>query len=227
MKNVLNKTLVISCLILATLCAIPTYAQSRDGFAFGIKAGVNLSRFNGARYQFGSGGNFLQNADKDNVGAIGGVFLRFGTKFYVQPEAVLSQKGGRFQILRDNQNINDARNVDVRFSNLDVPILFGVRIGEVLRLNLGPVASFRLADNGNLKSTLNEYSGQSVDNVFRSAALGYQAGIGLDFGRINFDVRYEGNINDVIRVDFNNPSTNAQFARKISLFQATLGFEIL
>ena len=227
MKNILNKVVVAACLLTGVVCSTPSHGQSGDGFAFGVKAGVNLSRFNGGRYQFGSGGNFLQNADRDAVGAIGGVFLRIGNKFYIQPEAVLSQKGGRFQILRDNQNISDARNVDVRFSNLDIPILVGVRVGQVLRLNLGPVASLRISDNGNLKKTLDEYSGQSVNNIFRSAALGYQAGIGLDFGKLNFDVRYEGNINDVIRVDFNNPATTAQFARKLSIWQATLGFEIL
>lgn len=200
-------------------------SAQRDFFDFGIKGGVNLARFNGDRYNFGSGQEFIQSVDKDKVGAIGGVFFRFGSKVFVQPEAVLSQKGGRFQVLRDNQGAS-LRDVDVRFTNLDVPVLVGVRIGEVLRLNAGPVASLRLSDNGNLKDTFNQYSGQTVDDVFKQTVLGYQAGIGLDFGPLNFDVRYEGNVTDVINVRFNNPSTQAQFNRKSNLWQATLGFEI-
>ncbi len=213
---------------LMALLVSPVLVQAqKDFFTFGIKGGVNLAHFKGDRYNFGSGQDFLQSVDKDKVGAIGGVFFRFGEKFFLQPEAVLSQKGGRFQILRDNQGVNDPRNVDVRFTNLDVPVLVGVRIGEVLRLNLGPMASIRLSDNGKLRDTFNQYAGQSVDNVFKQAVFGYQAGIGLDFGRINFDVRYEGNFTDVIKVQFSNPSTQAQFTRKLNLWQATVGLEIL
>lgn len=215
----------ITLLGLLAWAGIPALAQ-RDSFDFGIKGGLNLARFKGDRYSFGSGQEFLQSVDKDKVGAIGGVFFRFGNKFFVQPEAILSQKGGRFQVLRDNQGAS-LRDVDVRFTNLDVPVLVGVRIGEVLRLNAGPVASLRLSDNGNLRDTFNQYAGQTVNDVFKRAALGYQAGIGLDFGRINFDVRYEGNVTDVVNVQFSNPNTQSQFSRKGNLWQATLGFEIL
>jgi hypothetical protein len=224
MKNRTNLFFWAS-LLVAVLAPDFTQAQG-DLFAFGIKGGVNLARFRGDQYNFSSGQAFLRSVNKDQVGAIGGVFFRFGSKFFVQPEAVLSQKGGKFQILRDNQGVNDPRDLDVRFTNLDVPVLVGIRIGEVLRLNLGPVASLRLSDNGNLKDTFNQYSGQSVDQVFRQAVLGYQAGIGLDFGKLNFDVRYEGNLTDAVRVQFNNATTQAQFNRKLNLWQATLGFEI-
>lgn len=211
---------------LLAFCLRPTITLAqRDVFDFGIKGGVNLARFTGDRYNFGSGQEFLQSVDKDKVGAIGGVFFRFGSKFFVQPEAVLSQKGGRFQVLRDNQGTS-LRDVDVRFTNLDVPVLVGIRIGEVLRLNVGPVASLRLSDNGNLRDTFSQYSGQTVNDVFNQAVLGYQAGIGLDFGPVNFDVRYEGNVTDVVNVRFSNPGTQAQFNRKSNLWQATLGFEI-
>lgn len=219
------QTLVIA-VGLAALCVNPlvSFAQ-RDYFDFGIKGGINLARFKGDRYNFGSGQEFLQSMDKDKVGAIGGVFFRFGNKFFVQPEAVLSQKGGRFQVLRDNQGAS-LRDVDVRFTNLDVPVLVGIRVGDVLRLNLGPVASLRLSDNGSLRDTFNQYSGQTVGDVFKQAALGYQAGIGLDFGPVNFDVRYEGNVTDVVKVQLSNPGTQGQFTRKSNLWQATLGFEL-
>lgn len=222
----INLRTSIAAVAVLALCFGPNRGLAqRDVFAFGIKGGLNLARFTGDRYNFGSGQEFLQSVDKDKVGAIGGVFFRFGDKFFVQPEAVLSQKGGRFQVLRDNQS-TALRDVDVRFTNLDVPVLVGVRIGEVLRLNLGPVASLRLSDNGNLRDTFNQYAGQTVDNVFRQTALGYQAGIGLDFGPVNFDVRYEGNLTNVVNVQFSNPATQAQFSRKANLWQATLGFEI-
>ncbi len=226
MKINLQKSALFAALTGAILCVQPAQAQlgQRDGFAFGIKAGANLSQLKGDRYNFSSGGAFIESVNKDQVGAIGGVFLRFGNKFFIQPEAVLSQKGGRFQVLRDNQNTS-VQDLNVRFTNLDVPVLVGVRIGEVLRLNLGPVASFNLSDNGNLKTTLDQYSGQNADDVFKTAALGYQVGVGLDFGRLNFDVRYEGNVKKVVDVDLG--SANGQFSRKLNLFQATLGFEIL
>ncbi|WP_254411596.1 porin family protein [Dyadobacter diqingensis] len=216
-------------LLLIALCAVginySASAQYDPAFRFGIKAGANLSNINGNDLSLGSGGNafnFKDNSDR-TLGFAGGVFFRFGKDFYLQPEILLSQKGAKFDF--DN-SVNDGK-VDVRFSNLDVPLLFGVRIAKFFRINAGPMASLRLSDNGKLGDSFNEVTGSNSKAEFNNRlAFGYQAGVGVDFGRMSLDVRYEGNFNDIVKVNYNNATTAAQFGRKSNLFQATLGFAI-
>lgn len=216
-------------LVLIVLCAVginySASAQYDPAFRFGVKAGANLSNINGNDLSLGSGGNafnFKDNSDR-TLGFAGGVFFRFGKDFYLQPEILLSQKGAKFDF--DN-SVNDGK-VDVRFSNLDVPLLFGVRIAKFFRINAGPMASLRLSDNGKLGDSFNEVTGSNSKAEFNNRlAFGYQAGVGVDFGRMSLDVRYEGNFNDIVKVNYNNATTASQFGRKSNLFQATLGFAI-
>jgi len=217
-------------LLLIVLCAAgisySASAQYDPAFRFGIKAGANLSNINGNDLSLGSGGNafnFKDNSDR-TLGFAGGVFFRFGRNFYVQPEFLLSQKGAKFNF--DN-SINDNK-VDVRFSNLDVPLLFGVRIAKVFRINAGPMASYRLSSNGKLGDSFDEATNSTSKTEFNNRlAFGYQAGVGFDFGRLSLDVRYEGNFNDIVKINYNNATTASQFGKKSNLFQATLGFSIL
>ena len=57
-------------------------------------------------------------------------------------------------------------------------------------------------------------------------AYGYQAGVGVDLGRLSLDVRYEGNFTDISKIQFANATTASQFGKKSNLFQATLGLAI-
>lgn len=205
-------------------------AQYNPSFRFGIKAGANLSNINGSNdLSLNSTSQAFNFKDNDNrsLGFVGGVFFRFGKTFYLQPEVLLSQKGGAFNIYKDGIK-NDDGKMDLRFSNLDLPLLFGVRLGRLFRINVGPLASFRLASNGKLKDSFDDITGNDTDGSFNNRlAFGYQAGVGLDFGRISFDLRYEGNFTELAKINFNNTTTQAQFGKKSNLFQATLGIAIL
>jgi hypothetical protein len=205
-------------------------AQYNPAFRFGIKAGANLSNINGSNdLSLNSPSQAFNFKDNDNrsLGFAGGIFFRFGKTFYLQPEVLLSQKGGAFNTYKDGIKNEDGK-VDVRFSNVDVPLLFGVRVARLFRVNAGPVASYRLASNGKLKDSFNNIGTDNSDGSFNNRlAFGYQAGVGLDFGRISFDVRYEGNFTEIAKINFNNSMTASQFGKKSNLFQATLGFAIL
>ena len=196
-------------------------------FRFGIKAGANLSNIRGNDLSLTNGGSafdFRDNSDR-TLGFVGGVFMRFGRDFYVQPEFLLSQKGGTFNVYRDGVT-NSQGEVDVKFSNVDIPVLLGARIGKVFRINAGPMATFRLS-NWPVGDAFAEFFGEDSKEMFQSrTAFGYQAGVGLDLGRVSLDVRYEGNFNDVMNIRYANQQTQAQFGRKSNLWQATLGFAI-
>lgn len=115
--------------------------------------------------------------------------------------------------------------VDVKFSNIDIPLLLGVRIGKTFRINAGPMATFRLS-NRPLSDAFGEFIGASEDFYDNRTTFGYQAGIGFDFGRLSLDARYEGNFNDVVSINYGNSQTATQFGRKSNLWQATLGFAL-
>ena len=215
---------------IATLLSYAASAQDYDPFfRLGLKAGVNLSNIRANNLSLGSGNSGFDFKDKDNrsTGFVGGIFMRFGREFYVQPEILLSQKGGKFDVYKTGVK-NDEGELDVRFSNLDVPVLLGYRFGKIFRINVGPVASFRLSDSGKISDSFNEYTEGDTEATFdNNVAFGYQAGIGVDFGRLSLDVKYEGNVNDVVNINYNNASTATKFGKKSNLFQATLGFAIL
>jgi len=212
----------------ATLLSYGAQAQDYDPFfRLGIKAGANLSNTQGNDLGIGNGAfNFRDNSNR-SLGFVGGIFMRFGREFYVQPEILLSQKGGQYNVYKGGLT-NDEGKVDVRFSTLDIPVMFGYRFAKVFRVNAGPVASFSLANSGKLSDSFNKYTDGDVKvTVDNNVAIGYQVGVGVDFGRLSFDVRYEGNVNDVVNINYNNAGTADKLNRKGNLFQATLGFAIL
>ncbi|KAA6434023.1 PorT family protein [Dyadobacter flavalbus] len=219
--------------IMIALCAMlisyTASAQYDPAFRFGIKAGANLSNINGSNdlslSQTSTAFNFKDN-DNRSLGFVGGVYFRYGKKFYIQPEFLLSQKGGQFNVFENGVQNSDGK-VDVRFSNFDVPVMFGVRLVRFLRINVGPVASLRLSSNGKIGDSFNDITGDNANAEFRNrVAYGYQAGVGVDFGRLSVDVRYEGNFTDVAKINFDNATTASQFGKKSNLFQATLGYAI-
>lgn len=225
-SNTMKNVMIALCALLISYAAS---AQYDPGFRFGIKAGANLSNINGSNdLTLAPGGNAFNFKDNSNrsLGFAGGVFFRFGKTFYIQPELLLSQKGGKFNVYKDGLT-NSQGKVDVRFSNFDVPVLFGFRVAKFFRVNVGPMASLRLSSNGKLGESFDDFTGDNSDVTFKNRlAYGYQAGVGFDFGRMSLDVRYEGNFTEIVKVNFNNATTASQFGKKGNLFQATLGYAI-
>lgn len=220
----LKSFLFVAVYVLASQWAV---AQYDPFFRIGLKAGANLSNVQGNDLSLTNGGSAFNFKDNENrsLGFVGGVYMRFGRKFYVQPEFLISQKGGAFNVYKDGLT-NPEGQLDVRFSNLDVPVLLGWRLGRILRINAGPMASLRLG-SGKIGESFRQYTGQD-GGVFlnEGLAFGYQAGVGLDLGRISLDVRYEGNLTEVAKIQFNNTTTAAQFGRQNNLWQATVGFAL-
>ncbi len=221
----MKKTFIV---VFVTLFSFSAFAQKDPFFRFGLKGGVNLSNIRGNDLSLGSGGsafNFKDNSNR-STGFVGGVFMRFGRNFYIQPEFLFSQKGGTFNAYKDGLT-NEEGKVDVRFSNCDVPVLIGGRIGKVFRINVGPVASLRLTNNGKIGDSFRNYTGENAQDEYNNnVTFGYQAGVGLDLGRLSLDVRYEGNLNDVVSIQYGNQNTATQFGRQSNLWQATVGFSI-
>src|ERR1700733_3934702 len=99
MKNM--KKYLLSAALLIAAC-ISAKAQ----FSLGIKGGVNYSTINSDNLKTSS-----------VAGYQAGLFARFGTGLYLQPEMYVSSTGGHFQ---SNDN---AYSGNVKFTNLNVPLL--------------------------------------------------------------------------------------------------------
>lgn len=220
--------------LVALLVMLPALSMAQDKFlSFGLKVGANFSQLNTLKLQaprLGPGGipmvsggqivyDFFQNNSSTTTGIVGGAFVRIGRKVFIQPELLLSAKGGSFDIARMGLA---TQKIDVKLTTLDIPLLVGVKFGP-FRLNAGPMASLTVSQNENLKAALGRYTTQTIDETLKKAVFGYQAGIGVTLVGINLDLRYEGNLSDLSKVGINT-SGDERFTTKITLFQITAGY---
>ncbi len=214
------------------------------GFAFGVKGGVNLSQlsmgsFLTTRYDQNGNSYLKYNGQvvRDNIqesldsktGFAGGVYARFGRHLYIQPEALLSTKGGTFDIIRNDNDVPVREKINVRFSSIDVPVMIGLK-GGPFRINAGPMASFRVGDNQKLKDAFNDYTSGSIGDALSRATYGYQLGAGIDIFGFSLDVRREGTFTDLasFKVDQQPGGGGGSTVRqKLTSWQVTLGIKLI
>src|SRR6218665_3622371 len=160
-------------LAFVSLISLSTFAQSK-GFTAGLRLGTNLSQVRGNDLSFTSGNTVFNFRNNDNraFGFVGGVFMRFGKTVFLQPEILISQKGGKYDLVTDNGN--NTKTVDFRMTNLDLPLLIGVKLGDVFRINAGPIATFNIGNDGRLGDAIADARGESADQIYKKAVFGYQ-----------------------------------------------------
>lgn len=213
-----------------------TNAQTK-GFAIGFKGGVNLSQLRMGEFltaRLNANGtpalSFNGQIIKDNLresfdsytGFAGGIWMRVGRKLYVQPEVMVSTKGGLFEIVKDGKP--DV--IQSKFTSFDVPVLVGMK-ASFLRFNAGPVVSFPVGNNETLKTALSNYTTGNLNDALAKAVYGYQVGGGLDLGTLSVDVRYEGGLSDIAALNLQSSAGSTQFSQRTKSWQVTLGIKIL
>lgn len=197
--------------LFALLCSFSaSFAQS----GLGIKGGLN---FNKVYTDAGSLNSNIKESLDTQTGYVFGVFGRIGNKVYLQPEVLFAQRGGTIEI----QNIGK---VKYKYSNIDVPVLVGVRVLKFFRIMAGPVATFKLDEDKKLGESIKTYTSGSFDDAMKKATFGYQFGIGIKLLGFDIDLRKEGSLSEISQLNLQN---NAQFSQKASGWQITLGLKIL
>jgi len=207
------------------LSVVEAQAQFNRKLIFvGVRAGANFSQLKTNDVNVTRPGSsaldFLRNNATNRTGYVVGAYARIGRKFYLQPELLLSSKGGTIEILKNG--VTQPVNVDVKFSQIDIPILIGMKIGP-LRINAGPMASLNVTQGAALGDALKTYTSQNINKTIEQATFGYQAGVGLSIRSFNIDLRYESGLSDISKLNLQN---NAQFSSKVSLWQLTAGFTL-
>jgi hypothetical protein len=210
----MKKILIL--LFVLFLSAEVTYGQ----FAFGLKLGYNASKLS---------------TDLDSVtasfnsGFHVGAYLRFGKRFYIQPEAYYTFSGGTFTGSIDS--IAQSWEQDVRIGSLDIPVLLGFKLVNSkafkLRIMAGPGISF--ITNSNSKN-ISPTGIILEDPDLNSVNWFVQAGAGIDFLFLTFDVKYQWGLNNMVNdVSSTVGSTTTTYPvnSKANMFVVSLGFKIL
>jgi len=186
-------------LILAVLVSGCITAKAQ--FSVGVKAGVNYSTIDA---------NNLKNSSV--AGYQAGVFARIGGSVYLQPELYLSGTGGQFQ---SNDNVYSGT---VKFTNLDLPVLLGVRFGPQklnFRIMGGPVFTTILNTDESLSQNFN--TAYNDFKSYKNLTVEGQLGAGVDIGPLTVDLRYQAGVNEV----------NEDYQQRQNLWALSVGFKIL
>jgi hypothetical protein len=202
---------------------MPAKMATGNFFRIGIKGGVNLARLetdglvtlNGAVIK-----NQLQASLDTKQSYVGGIYARLGRKIFIEPEVLVSTKGGSIYVPGLSQT------KQFTFTNIDVPVLLGFR-WKIFHVMAGPVASYTLKTDTELNDLINlvttKFTGTTAQ-IAAKTSFSYQVGGGIDLLGFTLDVRYEGNLSQLTNT-LPIPA-GITFSPKLNLYQVTLGYKI-
>lgn len=202
---------------------MPAKIVTGNFFRIGIKGGVNLARLetdglitlNGTVIK-----NQLLASLETKQSYVGGIYARLGRTIFIEPEILVSSKGGSIYIPGISQT------KQFTFTNIDVPILLGFR-WKLFHAMAGPVASYTLKTDSELNDLINMVTQKyfsSMSEIASKASFSYQVGGGIDLLGFTLDVRYEGNLSQLTKT-LPIPA-GITFSPKLNLYQVTLGYKI-
>jgi len=202
---------------------MPAKMATGNFFRIGIKGGVNLARLetdglvtlNGAVIK----DQLLASLDTKQS-YVGGIYARLGRKIFIEPEVLVSTKGGSIYVPGLSQT------KQFTFTNIDVPVLLGLR-WKIFHVMAGPVASYTLKTDTELNDLINlvttKYTGSTAE-IAAKTSFSYQLGGGIDLLGFTLDVRYEGNLSQLTNT-LPIPA-GITFSPRLNLYQVTLGYKI-
>lgn len=187
----------------AFLFAISSSAFAQS-FQLGIKGGLNFSKLKS------DDGSFLSSSNK--IGYQVGLYTRFGGLIHLQPELYLTGKTSEAEVELNGNRFTS----DVNFTNLDLPVLVGTRIGVGnvgVRLQAGPLFSFVVDKSVGdaLKDVINPDS-------YKNTAVQFVGGIGVDLGNLRGDLRYEGSMSSITK--------DSSPEQKVGVFSIGIGYRL-
>jgi hypothetical protein len=178
-----RKLLILSGLFISTV----VIGQS---FHLGPRVGISSSRIQVEESFNYNGDDVTYETEGSKLGFHIGAYTRLSiAAFFLQPELLYTSAGGKIVVGSGN---NGKEVEDLTYNKLDLPVLVGTKLAGVLRLEAGPVFSLILSNDARKINALEEASQNHED-----ATIGYQAGIGLDIGKIIIDLKYEGSLSNM------------------------------
>jgi len=191
-------------LTIICLAAVGTAARAQL-FKAGIKAGANYAKLNPKDKFF---------ASDNKAGFQAGLWARVGALgFHVQPEAYFTSKSSKVTFGSVTQGSGD-----VKFNNVDVPVLLGKRFGLGpigARVQAGPLFSF-VVDK---KNTVSDPALSQAVGDYKDSFQAIVGGVGLDISKLSVDLRYEHGLGNIHKAAASKQNLNLfSLAIGISLF---------
>jgi len=191
-----KKILFLSIMLAGASMMFNTMAQGN--FALGVKAGYNSSKFrtdNAGEIMAGDQQYTFSDAkDEAKGGLMLGAFARIKlvNNLSFQPELLYVKKGGETNFSGEFDNT-----VNTEYHTWDIPLLAHLKLIDLKAFNIygvgGPMASF-VASEDNKWGDINNY--ESISENMKNAQWSFQAGGGVEFGKLNLDVRYSWGLGD-------------------------------
>jgi len=183
MHTVMIKKLFI---ILASLAfAGSLHAQDNK---LGFKGGLNISKV------------FAENADKSNprVGYHAGVFVKLALNRFLalQPELLYSTKGACIEY--NNGNVNGMANFNLNY--FDIPVMGVINITRRYSIHAGPyfgILTQVTLENESTGSESFDFESELKRDNFSQTDFGIAGGIGADFGKAGFGIRYSYGLTNI------------------------------
>ncbi len=191
-------------LTLITITAVFTFASAQviPSFQLGIKGGVNFASLSSS-----AGSTF---STSNRAGYLGGLWARVGALgFNFQPELYVT--GKNVQITDNGTEVN------AKFTSIDVPLLFGGKIGAFGfggRFYTGPLVSFAINKSQSFGSAV----GNATSLDYKDQNYAWVFGAGIDIKNISVDLRYEAGL---------SKQTYGSSQTKVSLFNLSLAIPLL
>jgi len=191
-------------LILPILFVLASFSSlSAQELKLGLKAGMNFSKVKTNDELFNQ---------ENNQGYLVGAWGRVGSSsIFLQPEAYFTSKH-----IGLNPEAEDAAtdlvNGDLKFSNIDVPILLGTKfpIGPFkARLMAGPLFSFVIDSEAKMKDNINgTLTSDNLLNSYKDKFSAVVGGVGFDIFKFTVDLRYEYGLGNFQKEEVNKQTLN-------------------
>jgi hypothetical protein len=178
-------------LITLLLMLMVTSSLAFSQIKFGLRGGINSSKMNSST-EVNTGDYKITCPNYSVIGYHAGLIGQIDLfSFFLQPELLYTSIRNDLDVYDlQGANPDEAISVKQKLNRIDVPVMLGFKL-KILKLEVGPVASFMISSSSDLE-TITQY-----DMQWNKATIGYQAGIGLDIGKIALDVKYEGNLSNL------------------------------
>lgn len=219
------RTIFVSTIILFTACTLNAQLK------YGIRGGINSSNIaTDSDYlkDLINNNEYLIDFNTGSLGFhVGGLLQINMLNFFIEPQLLYTSVNNDVRYVErswlpatDPDSFGQWQESEdlgkQKLSKVDLPLIFGYRFGP-LRLVAGPVATMIV----NTKFV--DLDIHNLVQDYKTATIGYQAGIGLELSSLVIDVKYEGNlstIGDGITIG----NTDYSFDQRMSQWILSVGF---
>jgi len=154
---------------------------------WGIKGGVNYNENGDIRaFSLDDPNSFEKFSSNQEVGYHIGILseIKLPLFLYIRPELIYTHTESSYDFDTDNGKL--------KMDKLELPVLLGFRVFKIGRFFFGPNFSYIMNTKLSVPDTVENISNVTSDDFIVSG----QIGLGLNFGKIGADIRWETGFSD-------------------------------